>query len=140
MTVPSEPQLPVRHSLNLPAEAELGVFADFAHIWHTPATFVLDFLSVKVPASAETTEDGAGAELVISSRVAARVRIPPEQIFPLIEALRTQGQEWLNETGRSEPPETWLHPTQPIPSEDGVESSTDAGNASASEGSQEDQG
>lgn len=140
MTVPPEPQLPVRHSLDLPKETELGIFADFAHIWHTPATFVLDFLSVKIPASAEASEDGAGAELVISSRVTARVRIPPEQIFPLIEALRTQGQEWLNETGRSEPPETWLHPSQPAPAEGGVESSTDAGDASASEESQEDQG
>jgi len=39
--------------------------------------------------------------------VAARVRIPPEQIFPLIEALTQQGQRWLHETGRSEPPQNW---------------------------------
>ncbi len=126
MTDGSEQQMPVRHNLDLPEASELGVFADFANIWHTPATFILDFLSVKVPATVETTDDPATVEttdngatsLVISSRVAARVRIPPEQIFPLIEALRVQGQEWLNETGRSEPPETWLNGTQPT-AEDG---------------------
>ncbi len=117
MTDGSEQQMPVRHNLDLPEASELGVFADFANIWHTPATFILDFLSVKVPATVETTDNGA-TSLVISSRVAARVRIPPEQIFPLIEALRVQGQEWLNETGRSEPPETWLNGTQPT-AEDG---------------------
>ena len=42
------------------------------------------------------------------ARVAARVRIPAEQVFQIIAALQQQADQWLEETGRSEPPEAWL--------------------------------
>lgn len=123
MSIPEEPQAEVRHNLELPDDVEVGVFADFANIWHTPATFVLDFLSVRMPAT-RGSEDGTDF-VTLSSKVAARVRIPPEQIFPLMEALQSQSQQWLHETGRSEPPETWLTRTQPEASEPAVELPTD---------------
>jgi hypothetical protein len=41
--------------------------------------------------------------------VGARVRIPSEQIFPLIAALQQQGDKWLEESGRSEPPADWVN-------------------------------
>jgi hypothetical protein len=93
----------VEFAVSLPPEQELGVFADFANIWHTPNTFVLDFLSVKMPA-----RPGGGDTPVVDAKVAARVRIPSEQIFPLIQALQTQGNQWLAETGRHAPPENWV--------------------------------
>lgn len=99
-TPPTQAQL----AMQLPPETEVGVFADFASVWHTPNTFVLDFLSVKMPARAADSGDGP----VIDAKVAARVRIPSEQIFPLIQALQTQGNQWLAETGRQAPPENWV--------------------------------
>ena len=39
----------VQFQITLPPEQELGVFADFASVWHTPNTFVIDFLAVKSP-------------------------------------------------------------------------------------------
>ena len=102
MTEPT-PQ-PPKLAVQLPTESEVGVFADFASVWHTPNTFVLDFLSVKMPAHA----DGASSAPVVDAKVAARVRIPSEQIFPLIQALQTQGNQWLAETGRQAPPENWV--------------------------------
>ena len=98
---PTPPQL--QFDVDLPGEVEVGVYADFANIWHTPNTFVLDFLSVK--GLAVQVDDADVTRLPV--KVAARVRIPPEQIFPLIEALTQQGQRWLLETGRSTPPENW---------------------------------
>ncbi|MEU1971749.1 DUF3467 domain-containing protein [Microbacterium sp. NPDC019599] len=92
----------LQFEVELPGEIETGVFADFANIWHTPNTFVLDFLSVKGP----VLQEGEHARLPV--KVAARVRIPPEQIFPLIDALTQQGQRWLQETGRSAPPDNWV--------------------------------
>jgi hypothetical protein len=97
---PTQPQL----AMQLPPETEVGVFADFASVWHTPNTFVLDFLSVKMPARAGDSPEAP----VIDAKVAARVRIPSEQIFPLIQALQTQGNQWLAETGRHAPPENWV--------------------------------
>lgn len=96
------PPKQTRLQMQLPPETEVGVFADFASVWHTPNTFVLDFLSVKMPARA------GEAAPVIDAKVAARVRIPSEQIFPLIQALQTQGDQWLAETGRHAPPENWV--------------------------------
>lgn len=113
--MPDEPTPPVPMNLqvNLPPDHEVGIFADFANIWHTPNTFVLDFLSVARP---PILNDGEEVP-TLDTRVAARVRIPPEQIFPLIEALREQGQQWLSETGRSTPPDTWMPSTQPVEDE-----------------------
>jgi hypothetical protein len=95
----------VNLSVELPPDHEVGVFADFASVWHTPNTFVLDFLAVKMPPHPATEGQG---ELVLDAKVAARVRIPSEQIFPLIAALQGQGNRWLAETGRSEPPADWI--------------------------------
>lgn len=96
--------------MQLPEDMHVGVFADFASLWHTPNTFVLDFLATKQPPHPPIGPDGqliAGPP-VLEARVAARVRIPSEQIFPLIAALQQQGNSWLAETGRSEPPANWV--------------------------------
>lgn len=99
---------PLKFTIDLPPAQEVGVFADFANVWHTPATFVMDFLSVKGPAQAVTDDKTGESSAMLRAGVAARVRIPAEQIFPLMEALKAQSQKWLAETGRIEPPETWL--------------------------------
>jgi hypothetical protein len=105
-------QQPVQFQVALPPEQELGVFADFASVWHTPTTFVVDFLAVKGPqhpAVNPATGEAHPESPVLEARVAARVRIPSEQIFPLIAALQEQGNKWLAESGRSEPPIDWIN-------------------------------
>jgi Protein of unknown function (DUF3467) len=104
------PQQPVQIAMQLPSDMEVGVFADFANIWHTPSTFVLDFLATKMPPHPAFDAHGApvAGVPVLDAKVAARVRIPSEQIFPLIQALQTQGNAWLEETGRGEPPANWV--------------------------------
>src|ERR1700712_3299991 len=98
---------PLQFVVDLPADLEVGVFADFASVWHTPTTFVIDFLAVKGPQ--HPAVDPASGDLdpnqpVLDARVGARVRIPSEQIFPLIQALQAQGNQWLQESGGGEPP------------------------------------
>jgi hypothetical protein len=99
-------------AVSVPAEQEVGVFADFAGIWHTPNTFVLDFLSLTSPGPQLQQVDPQGEVVgALPARVAARVRIPAEQVFQIIAALQQQADQWLQETGRPEPPEAWLpHP------------------------------
>lgn len=110
MAEQSDGPQPIEFQMQLPPEQEVGVFADFTNIWHTPNTFVLDFLAVKAPPHLAVNEDGSVRTglAVLEARVASRVRIPSEQIFPLIHALQTQGEQWLKETGRAEPPENWV--------------------------------
>lgn len=107
--VDAQPELPLQIEIELPSSMETGVFADFASVWHTPATFVLDFLSIKRPPEPRMDEETqVVTSAVLPAVVGSRVRIPPEQIFPLIHALQQQGQQWLAETGRAEPPASWL--------------------------------
>jgi hypothetical protein len=102
-------QLPVQIGIDLPTTKEVGQFADFVNVWHTPATFVLDFLSIKNPPQPVSDADtGEVGHALLPAVVGARVRIPAEQIFPLINALQQQGQQWLDETGRATPPDAWL--------------------------------
>lgn len=99
--------------MNLPPAMEVGAHVDLASVWHTPNTFVIDFLAVKRPPQITVDEQTNRPQHgTLETTVAARVRIPPEQVFLLIDALRTQSNAWLSETGRSEPPEGWF------PSED----------------------
>jgi hypothetical protein len=99
-------------AVTVPPDQEVGVFADFAGIWHTPNTFVLDFLSLTSPGPQLQQVDAAGDVVgALPARVAARVRIPAEQVFQIIAAMQQQADQWLEETGRPEPPEAWLpHP------------------------------
>lgn len=102
-------QLPVQIGIDLPKGMEVGQFADFVNVWHTPTNFVLDFLSIKNPPQpVADSETGEVDHALLPAVVGARVRIPAEQIFPLINALQQQGEQWLSETGRAEPPEAWL--------------------------------
>jgi hypothetical protein len=112
----AEPTPPVNQALQmklLPDE-EIGVFADFALVWHTPNTFVLDFLAVLQPPRPAPAETGQGGT-ILDARVAARVRIPPEQIFRLAEALQQQAHQWMAETNRGEVPPAWAPPSDPQP-------------------------
>ena len=100
-------------SIELPTEQEAGVFADFANIWNTPSTFVLDFLSVKQPPVDAQLLNAEGEGAVLLTKVVSRIRIPAEQVFPLIQALTNQANAWLQETGREAPPEAWFSPESP---------------------------
>ena len=105
--VTDAPQQPPQIAVNLPPEQEIGVFADFAAVWHNPTSFVLDFLSLTAPPSQQVGPDGEPVPIV-SARVAARVRLPAEQIFRVIAALQEQADQWLAQSGKEEPPEGWF--------------------------------
>jgi hypothetical protein len=94
--VPETQQL----QIDVPDEVEVGVPADFASLWHTPSTFVIDFVALKHPPQPNVDEATGEAHPVVSGRVVTRVRIPPEQVFELAKALTTQLDAWERETGR----------------------------------------
>lgn len=111
MTQPEEPTPQL--GIELTADQEAGVFADFANIWNTPSTFVIDFLSVKQPPVDAHLLNPEAEGTVLLTKVVSRIRIPAEQVFPLIAALQNQANAWLQQTGREEPPEAWFSPESP---------------------------
>jgi hypothetical protein len=91
---------PQQLQIDVPAEVEVGVPADFASLWHTPSTFVIDFVALKRPPQTVRDEDTGDVSNVVPGRVVSRVRIPPAQVFELAKALTTQLDAWEKETGR----------------------------------------
>lgn len=88
-----------RFEIEIAPDVEPGVHADFASLWHTPHTFVLDFASLRrIPEI--VTDDGGNQVLVMPTRIVSRVKIPPEQVFELMKALEAQLSAWERETGR----------------------------------------
>ncbi|MDR0959699.1 MAG: DUF3467 domain-containing protein [Propionibacteriaceae bacterium] len=86
-----------RFQMALPPQQAAGVFADFIRAWHTKDSFILDFAAFTEPAVLNETTD----ELVHTSSIVARVRIPPSQVFELMKALEQQLSAWEKEQGRA---------------------------------------
>lgn len=99
-----EPVPGPQFSIELPPELEAGAPADFASLWHTPTSFVLDFVVVKAPPHPGTDAEGRPVTMV-PTKVVSRVRIPPEQVFEIARALTQQLTAWEQETGRGGPSE-----------------------------------
>ena len=93
--------LPHAHQIDLPAEHVVGVPADFASVWHTPESFVIDFLATRGPA---TVTEHEGEPVVVQDLVVStRVRMPPTHVIELMKALERQLSIWETETGRRAP-------------------------------------
>ena len=106
--VPEQEPMPEpepRFEIEISPEVEPGEHADFASIWHTPDTFVLDFASLRQPPYLGQDADTGDAILVLATRIVARVRIPASQVWELIRALEQQLTAWEVETGQRPPQE-----------------------------------
>ncbi len=101
--------------IDISPEVEAGVYADFISLWHTPDAFVLDFAALKGPPQQAQPPAGPAVQ-VFPTRVVARVRIPPGQVFELMRGLEQQLSTWEAETGRRDagsPPDEPLPPAYP---------------------------
>lgn len=95
----SSDELPQEFQIDVPDEMETGVPADFASVWHTPTSFILDFIAVKQPPSpVSDPESGEVTSITVPGRVVSRVRIPPQQVFELAKALTMQLDAWEKES------------------------------------------
>jgi hypothetical protein len=101
--------VPREIQVEIPAEIENGVYADFVSIWHTPEAFVLDFAGLRRAPQRETDPETGVTKAVLPVKIVSRVRIPPSQVFELMKALEAQLSAWELETGRRKPPEDPSH-------------------------------
>ncbi|MDR2453538.1 MAG: DUF3467 domain-containing protein [Bifidobacteriaceae bacterium] len=83
-----------RIQIKLAPDLEAGVYADFVRAWHSNDAFVLDFAALTEP-----PRHDSGA-VVLNASVAARVRIPPAQVFELMKALEQQLSAWEKEQAK----------------------------------------
>lgn len=94
-----------RFVIDVTPEIEAGHHADFVSVWHTRETFVLDFAALRRPPELKTDEDGT-VFIELLTRIVARVRLAPEQIFEIMKALEAQLSKWEIETGHRPAPES----------------------------------
>ncbi len=93
-----------RFEIEISPEIETGVHADFANLWHTPDTIVLDFAVLRQPPYLQMDSE-TGVEVAIApTRFVSRVRLPPGQVWELMRALEKELTAWESETGRKIPP------------------------------------
>jgi hypothetical protein len=104
MTQPT-PEPETRFEIEISPDIEPGEHADFASIWHTPDTFVLDFASLRQPPYLGQDADTGDDVFILATRIVARVRIPASQVFELMRALEQQLTVWERETGHPPPQE-----------------------------------
>lgn len=101
MTESAEP-VPARIKMTADPALEIGIYADFVAVWHHHSSFVLDFAVNTSPP--QLGEDEAGNKVIdVNCRLAARVRIPPDQVFEIMKALEKQLSSWERETGQRRP-------------------------------------
>ncbi len=81
------------YDLDIPTDVEAGTYADFASIWHTSDSFVLDFAVLKRPPKPTVADDGTRV-VKVPTRVVSRVRIPPSQVFEIMKGLEKQLTMW----------------------------------------------
>jgi len=89
MTQPQPPGQP-EFNIQIPDDLSAGVYSNFIGVWHTPYEFTLDFAVIQ-PGELVTGEDGS-RHARVPARVVARVKIPPAQVFELMQALSRNEQ------------------------------------------------
>ena len=94
MTTPEQPQpQPQQAQIHIPEDRLEGSYADFVSVWHSKDAFVLDFAVLAQPVTVSQ----------FLSRVVARVRIPPSQVFEIMKALEQQLTAWESERDAQPP-------------------------------------
>ena len=92
-----------RFEVEMSPEVEVGIHADFANLWHTQDTIVLDFAALRQPPYIQVDE--TGTEVAIApTRIVGRVRLPPRQVWELMRALEKELTAWETATGERIPP------------------------------------
>lgn len=95
--------MPTQFNINIPAELEGGVFANFAAIWQDQDSIVIDFAAAAGPAQPVQQQDG-GTVAHVKAKVVSRVRIPPRQAIELMRGLGSQLDLWEQNHGPATPP------------------------------------
>jgi hypothetical protein len=70
--------------IDVPADLEGGVFANFLSVWSSPHNFTLDFAAMQV------LEQDESGNVTVPHRVTARVQVPPTLVFSILRALNEQ--------------------------------------------------
>ena len=94
----TEQPIEQRLTMDIAPEVEGGVYANFVNLWHSKDEFTFDFGVMSRPP--QEGHDDSGRFMHVATRIVARVRVPPGQVFEIMKALETQLSAWETETGQ----------------------------------------
>jgi len=92
--------------LQVAGDLEVGEYANFLAVWHSPHDFTLDFA---VTGQAQATEDG---NVSVPCRVVARIKIPPTVAEDMLQALASNITRYEEVAGPIRKPGERLPPGQ----------------------------
>jgi hypothetical protein len=92
--------------IQVPGDLEVGEYANFLAVWHSPHDFTLDFA---VTGQAQPNEDG---NVSVPCRVVARIKIPPTVAEDMLQALATNVTRYEDVAGPIRKPGETLPPRQ----------------------------
>lgn len=102
---PPAPQQAV-FELEVPGDLEVGQYANFLAVWHSPHDFTLDFA---VTGQAQPSGEG---QVTVPCRVIARIKIPPTVAEDMLQALATNFTRYEELAGPIRKPGERLPPGQ----------------------------
>ncbi len=84
--------------MEVPAELEGGVYANFLVVWHSGHEFTFDFAVTQPPRPLDPGD--AGSPVTVPCRTVARVKIPPTLVRNVLEALEQNVTRFESTFGR----------------------------------------
>src|SRR5215210_5486787 len=86
MDPPENPgMVPANFEVQIPPELEVGTYANFLNIWHSPYEFTLDFAVTQPPIP--QNPENPGSPVTVPCHGVARLKIPPALVFDIMRAL-----------------------------------------------------
>jgi Protein of unknown function (DUF3467) len=82
----------------VPDDLTAGVYSNLVGVWHSPFEFTLDF-AVTLPPELVTDDDGT-QRIEVPARVVARVKLPPAQVFELMQVLSQNERSYEQNFGQ----------------------------------------
>lgn len=92
--------------MQVPGDLEVGFYANFLAVWHSPHDFTMDFAVTGQP---QLTGDG---QVTVPCRVIARIKIPPTVAEDMLQALATNVTRYEEMAGPIRKPGENLPPGQ----------------------------
>ena len=98
---PPPDQQAASFEIEVAPEQEVGTYANFLSVWHSPYEFTLDFCVTQQPQAPEAE----GEPFTVPSRLVARLKIPPPLVFLVMQALNTNMARYESNYGAIKRPE-----------------------------------
>jgi Protein of unknown function (DUF3467) len=100
--VEQEPEAVLNFEIEVPDELEVGTYANFLSVWHSPHDFTLDF--AVTGQGQQVSGPGGHPQIDVPCRIVARIKLPLTVVEDVLRALATNVGNFEEQAGRIRKP------------------------------------